>query len=490
MPWYVEVLRAVVGTIIIFSGVAIVTAMLGVLLERRISAWIQSRLGPTHVGPRGLLQTVADTVKLLQKEYIVPRSADTVIFASAVVVVPLAALLDYVVLPFGTTRWGPLIYRDLNIGVLYFAATSSLIVVGILMAGWGSNNKYALIGGLRSAAQMVSYEIPIGLVLITIAMLAGSLSTVTIVNAQTRLWFIVSQPVSFVIFLIAAVAEVNRAPFDLVEAESELVAGLLLRIHRDALRAVPARRIRRDVRDGGPRGDAVPRRVAGPRPAVGRLVSDQALRPGVRLHVGALDLPALPDRPAAELLVEGPDPRGAREPRRDGVFRDGRAPMTGEALAFYLLAAITLASGLVVVTSPNLVHSAVALVPALLGVTGLYILLNAEFLAGIQVLIYAGGITVLILFVIMLTEGGTGLRVPQRNEQGPIGAAVAGAIAAILIAVASRTPWAQGSGVLPSYTPGAIGESFLGPNLLLFEGTSVVLLVTLVGAILIARKED
>jgi len=117
------------------------------------------------------------------------------------------------------------VFRDLNIGVLYFAATSSLIVVGILMAGWGSNNKYALLGGLRSAAQMVSYEIPIGLVLITVALLAGSLSTVTIVTVQSHLWFIASQPVSFLIFLAAATAEVNRAPFDLVEAESELVAG-------------------------------------------------------------------------------------------------------------------------------------------------------------------------------------------------------------------------------------------------------------------------
>jgi len=164
--------------------------------------------------------------------------------------------------------------------------------------------------------------------------------------------------------------------------------------------------------------------------------------------------------------------------------------MSGDAVAFYVLAAITLASGVVVVASPNLVRGAVALVPALLGVTGIYILLNAEFLAGIQVLIYAGGITVLILFVIMLTEGGTGLRVPQRNEQGPIGAAVAAATAALLIAVATRTPWAQGAGPLPLYTPGAIGQSFLGPNLLVFEGTSVVLLVTLVGAILIARKEE
>jgi NADH-quinone oxidoreductase subunit H len=225
MPWYLELLRAAAGTVIIFSAVAVVAAMFGVLLERKISGWIQSRLGPKHVGPQGLLQTLADTLKLLQKEHIVPRNADVVIFSSAVIVVPLAALLDYVVIPFGTTRWGPLIFRDLNIGLLYFAATSSLVVVGILMAGWGSNNKYALLGGLRAAAQMVSYEIPIGLALVTVAMLAGSLSTVTIVNAQAHLWYVVVQPVAFLIFLTAATAEVNRVPFDLVEAESELVAG-------------------------------------------------------------------------------------------------------------------------------------------------------------------------------------------------------------------------------------------------------------------------
>jgi NADH-quinone oxidoreductase subunit H len=229
MSWGWEVLRAVVGTIIIFSGVAVIAAMFGVLLERKISAWMQSRLGPKHVGPQGLLQTLADTVKLLQKENIVPTRADRVIFASAVIIVPLAALLDYVVIPYGTTRSGPLIFRDLNIGVLYFAATSSLVVIGILMAGWGSNNKYALLGGLRSAAQMVTYEIPIGISLVTVALMAGSLSTVTIVNGQRHLWYVLAQApfgaVAFVIFLIAATAEVNRVPFDLVEAESELVAG-------------------------------------------------------------------------------------------------------------------------------------------------------------------------------------------------------------------------------------------------------------------------
>lgn len=164
--------------------------------------------------------------------------------------------------------------------------------------------------------------------------------------------------------------------------------------------------------------------------------------------------------------------------------------MSGEAVAFYILAVITLAGGLVVVTSPNIVHSAVALIPTFLGVTGLYVLLSAEFVAGIQVLIYAGAITVLILFVIMLTEGGTGVRVRQRNEQSALGAVVALAMAALLIAVATRVPWPAGAGALPSYTPGAIGQSFLGPNLLVFEGTSVVLLVSLVGAIVIARKEE
>ena len=162
--------------------------------------------------------------------------------------------------------------------------------------------------------------------------------------------------------------------------------------------------------------------------------------------------------------------------------------MTGEAFAFYILAAIIIASGTVVVTSRNIVHSAVALIPAFLGVTGLYVLLSAEFVAVIQVLIYAGAITVLILFVIMLTEGGTGIRARERNEQGLVGAAVAVAMAALLVAVAVRTPWVIGTGHL-TYTPGDIGRSFLGTNLLVFEGTSIVLLVSLVGAIIIARKD-
>ncbi len=221
--WPREIASAVVLTVVMFTFLAVVTAMLGVLLERKIGGWIQSRLGPKHVGPQGLLQTVADTVKLLQKEHITPHAADVVIFNSAPLIVAVAGLMDWLVIPFGPG----LIVRDLNIGVLFFAAMASLTVVGILAGGFASNNKYALLGGLRSASQMVSYELPLATALIAVAMEAGTLSTVGIVRAQDG-WlgaFVFRQFPAFVIFMIAATAEVNRVPFDLPEAESELVAG-------------------------------------------------------------------------------------------------------------------------------------------------------------------------------------------------------------------------------------------------------------------------
>ncbi|MGH2362538.1 MAG: complex I subunit 1/NuoH family protein, partial [bacterium] len=199
---------------------------------------IQACLGPKHVGPQGLLQTVADTVKLLQKEHITPRQADVLIFNAAPIMVAVAGLLDWVVIPFGRIGERVLVVRDLNIGVLYFAAMASLTVIGILAGGWSSNNKYALLGGLRSAAQMVSYEIPLALGILWVAMIAGTLSTVGIVQAQAQQggWFLFKLPqldyagapfgiLAALTFLTAATAEVNRVPFDLPEAESELVAG-------------------------------------------------------------------------------------------------------------------------------------------------------------------------------------------------------------------------------------------------------------------------
>lgn len=230
MSWLTEILKAILLAVVVFTYLAVVTAMLGVYLERKISGWIQARLGPKHVGPQGLLQTIADTVKLLQKEHITPRQADVLIFNAAPVLVAVAGLLDWVVIPFGRLEDGRvLIVRDLNIGVLYFAAMASLTVVGILAGGWSSNNKYALLGGLRSASQMLSYEIPMAMGILWVAMVAGTLSTVGIVEAQRGVWFLFKVPpfglLAALIFLAAATAEVNRVPFDLPEAESELVAG-------------------------------------------------------------------------------------------------------------------------------------------------------------------------------------------------------------------------------------------------------------------------
>ncbi|MDQ7859235.1 MAG: NADH-quinone oxidoreductase subunit NuoH [Armatimonadota bacterium] len=225
--WPLEIVRAVLLTAAVFTFMAVVAAMFGVLLERKVGGWIQSRLGPKHVGPQGLLQTVADTIKLLQKEHIEPRAADRAIFNTAPLVVAVAGLMSWVVIPFGTLGDRVLVVRDLNIGVVFFAAMASLTVVGILAGGFASNNKYALLGGLRSASQMISYELPLAMALIAVAMEAGTLSTVGIVEAQAG-WFgsfAFRQFPAFVIFLIAATAEVNRVPFDLPEAESELVAG-------------------------------------------------------------------------------------------------------------------------------------------------------------------------------------------------------------------------------------------------------------------------
>ncbi len=225
--WPLEIVKAGLLAVVIFTFMAIVGAMFGVLLERKVGGWIQARLGPKHVGPQGLLQTVADTVKLLQKEHITPRAADVAIFNTAPLIVAVAGLMSWIVIPFGTLGDRVLIVRDLNIGIVFFAAMGSVTVIGILAGGWASNNKYSLLGGLRSASQMISYELPLAMALIAVAMEAGTLSTVGIVNAQEG-WlgsFAFRQFPAFVIFLISATAEVNRVPFDLPEAESELVAG-------------------------------------------------------------------------------------------------------------------------------------------------------------------------------------------------------------------------------------------------------------------------
>jgi len=192
---------------------------------------MQVRIGPNRAGPWGLLQPVADGVKLIFKEELIPDKADKLVFVMAPIITVVPALIVLAVLPFGpaVTIGGREIYLGLadgiNVGVLYILAIASIAVYGITLAGWSSNNKYALMGGLRSAAQMVSYELALGLSFIGPILLANSMSMRDIVEAQANWWFVLVQPVGFLIFLIATVAEVNRAPFDMPEAEQELTAG-------------------------------------------------------------------------------------------------------------------------------------------------------------------------------------------------------------------------------------------------------------------------
>jgi NADH-quinone oxidoreductase subunit H len=196
-------------------------------LERRVWARMQSRVGPNRVGPQGILQWLADGIKNLLKEDLIPSAADAKLFSLAPYVVFMGFLCTFVVIPFGSQ----LIVADLNIGILYILAVTSLVVVGILMAGWASNNKWSLLGGMRSAAQIVSYEIPAGVAILTIIFLAGTMSMQGLIKAQGWApwdWFLFHNPFTFAAFFLyftAALAEGNRTPFDIPEAESELVAG-------------------------------------------------------------------------------------------------------------------------------------------------------------------------------------------------------------------------------------------------------------------------
>ena len=201
-----------------------------VWVERKLLSRMQARYGPNRAWRYGLLQPLADLVKLVTKEDTVPGGANKVMFLFAPAVVGLMALLIFAVVPFGrdVTLWGkpiPLVITDLNVGLLFILALSSISVYGIALGGWASNSKYSLLGGIRGAAQMISYELPLGLSLVPVVMLARSLSLVEIINAQTGCPFILRQPVSFILFLIAALAEIKRIPFDLPEAENELGAG-------------------------------------------------------------------------------------------------------------------------------------------------------------------------------------------------------------------------------------------------------------------------
>ncbi len=218
---YLNILFSEVYKIIFLIIPILVTVAMIVWLDRRVWAFVQKRRGPNVVGPFGLLQSLADALKYIFKEIIIPASSNKIIFILAPIVTMTLALIAWAVIPFSED----LVLADINVGILYIFAVSSLGVYGIIMGGWASNSKYPFLGSIRSAAQMVSYEVSIGVIIINVLLCVGSLNLTDIVIAQEKMWFIIPLFPMFIIFFISALAETNRPPFDLPEAEAELVAG-------------------------------------------------------------------------------------------------------------------------------------------------------------------------------------------------------------------------------------------------------------------------
>ena len=224
--WLEWVIKSLFVIFALLTGFAYLT-----LYERRALARIQSRVGPNRAGPQGLLQPIADAVKLIFKEELVPAKADRILFFWAPVITMVPSIILAATIPFGPQnvplfgRQISLVVANINVGVLYLMSIASIAVYGIVLAGWSSNNKYAMLGGLRSSAQMISYELSLGLMFVTAIILANSMNLYEIVDRQRDVWFAVIQPVGALIFLIVTLAEVNRAPFDMPEAEQELTAG-------------------------------------------------------------------------------------------------------------------------------------------------------------------------------------------------------------------------------------------------------------------------
>jgi len=222
-PWAAQLVMDVLGILLLIVwGIVVVLAF--TYMERKVIARVGDRIGPNRAGPLGIFQAFADAIKMLTKEDVTPTNADRALFLAAPIVIIIPAVLLYAVLPFGRGMVGV----DLSIAVVFVVAMGGIPILTMLMAGWASNNKYALLGGFRTVAQLISYEVPMVVALLTVVLLAGTMSTVGIVEAQATFPFALVTPVAFVVYMLAGLAELNRTPFDLLEADSEIVAGYFI----------------------------------------------------------------------------------------------------------------------------------------------------------------------------------------------------------------------------------------------------------------------
>ncbi len=420
-----------------------------VLVERKVAAFLQQRLGPYLVGPWGVLQPLADVIKLMFKEELRPAAADKWLFALAPIISATAAFSAFAVVPFGaeTTFFGlldepiPLQVADVNVAVLVIFAIASMSVYGIVLAGWSSNSKYSLLGGLRSSAQMISYELSYGLALASVLVVANSLSLTDIVNRQAGTWlgfiprwYVFMQPVAFLIFMTAGIAETNRAPFDFPEAEQELVAGyhteyssmsFAMFFLAEYINMVTVSAVATDLFLGGWHGPFLPE-------SLGWIwfLLKVAAHP-LLLRLDALDPAAVSVRPADGVRLESAAAGGHRQPDRDGRRRPVfRALM----VLFYLFAGVAVVASLLVIAQRNPIYSVLFLIASFGALSGLYVLLEAPFVAMIQIIVYAGAIMVLFLFVVMLLNAPhedteedleRGVRLPSSGRVRALGALLA-----------------------------------------------------------------
>jgi NADH-quinone oxidoreductase subunit H len=496
-PLQQELLVAVLKIVVIFGG--LLTLFSGMTyIERRVLAFMQFRLGPNRTGPFGLLQPVADGIKLFFKEELMPEGADRFFFFLAPALAVSTAFLAIAVVPYGGTvvLWGrpvSLQIADLDVGVLYIFAVTALGVYGIVLSGWASNNKYTLMGGLRSSAQMFSYELALGLSWVPVILLAGSFRLQDIVAAQSGgvlHWYALRQIPAFVIYIIAATAECNRTPFDLAEAESELVAGFhteyssmkfaLLQM-AEYVNMITVSALATSLFLGGWHSP---------------LPWDFLPATAVFGFMGVIwFLAKMMSLLFFFIWLRGTLPRF----RYDQLMGFGWKVLVPVAtlwilmditsVLFDLFGTLALVSALVVVGQRNPVYSAVALITTLGSLSVVFALLGAPFIAVLQIVVYAGAIMVLFVFVLML------LRAQPEDRPGS-GRALRGTAAALVailvlqvggVLLAAKVP--AGNAAFDASTREVARQLFSVSFLYVFEATSVLILAALVGAVVLAKKE-